>query len=167
MAKAKKSTTTKPRRAPPQRSAVSAVIHSGLELIPKRPRKGKLATLDDFAAIDWKPWKRPKELRPGELLPHNDKLLACGVSGRAAFAIMLQSRKQLIEMHATLDHGTVDQIMADLASSAEMLKGVVYMIDAAYMRVLASAAAYDKAGRQFKGVAPSRRKRPAAATDPN
>jgi hypothetical protein len=45
------------------KSAVQSVRRSGLELVPRRKRTGKLATERDFAKLDWKPWKH---LRPSE-----------------------------------------------------------------------------------------------------
>jgi hypothetical protein len=48
------------KRSQPQekrRSAVSRVRRSGLELVRRKPRKGKLASERDYARMKFKPWK--------------------------------------------------------------------------------------------------------------
>ena len=56
-----------------------------------------------------------------------------------AYAIMLRSKEELVELHGELDHESVDQMMADLARTAEVLKQITAMVETAYLRVLASA----------------------------
>lgn len=145
-----------------KRSAVSSVKQSGFELVPKRKPAGKLATVEDLAKVDFKPWKREKGMKKGELIPSDRQLVDCGVAARLAYAVMLMPRAGLIAMHAKAEHDHVDQMMANISSTAEWLKGVVYMLDTAYLRILASAAAHDKAGGKFKGVDDERRQSKAA-----
>jgi hypothetical protein len=133
-------------------SAVSKVKQSGFELVPKRKPRGNLATERDYAKIDWKPWKREKGMKKGELLPNAGSFERCYVPARFAFATMLMERKNLIEMHGKVDHGYVDKLMASFVETSEWLKGVVRMIDTAYMRTLASAAAFNQKGGKFPGV---------------
>jgi hypothetical protein len=125
------------------------VRHSGFELVAKRPRKGKLATEADIAKLDWKPWKQPRD---GKLIPSDLDFARCGVPARMAFAVMLRTRDDLIGSHSKVEHTIVDKMMANFAETAEWLKSIVAMIDLAYMRVLASAAAYNARGGKFKGV---------------
>jgi hypothetical protein len=40
----------------PRRSAVSDVLLSGYDLKKRRKPTGKLATMRDYAKMDWKPW---------------------------------------------------------------------------------------------------------------
>ena len=58
---------------------------------------------------------------------------------RIAYAIMLRSKEELVELNGELDHESVDQMMADLAGTAEVLKQITAMVETAYVRVLASA----------------------------
>jgi hypothetical protein len=83
-----------------------------------------------------------------------------GVDCRVAYGIMLKTRAQLVAMHGELEHEHVDEIMGHLAETEEWLKATAYMVNAAYLRVLASAAAALTQGIKFKGVdyKPARRK---------
>jgi hypothetical protein len=72
---------------------------------------------------------------------------------------MLRTRAQLVAMHGDIDHGHVDQMMAHLCETADWLKATTHMVEAAYLRVLASAAAAHTQGIKFKGdYNPARRK---------
>jgi hypothetical protein len=136
-------------------SAVSAVKRSGFELVTTKESgkgNGKLATERDFAKIDWKPWKREKGMKRGGLLPSAGSFERCYVPARFAYATMLMERKDLIEMHGKVDHGYVDKLMANFVETSEWLKGVVRMIDVAYLRTLASGAAFNQKGGKFPGV---------------
>jgi hypothetical protein len=71
---------------------------------------------------------------------------------------MLMPRYELIAMHGNVDHGHVDKMMGAMIFAAESLKGTVAMLETAYLRVLASASAYNQAGGKFPGVHDMRRK---------
>jgi hypothetical protein len=86
-----------------------------------------------------------------ELFPSDETLTSLGVTCRIAYAIM-RSRDDLIASHGKLDHAVVDKMMVGLADAAERLKAIAHMAEAAYIRVLASAAAAHKQGVKFKGV---------------
>jgi hypothetical protein len=141
-------------------SAVSRVQKSGFDLVPTRKRRGKAATMRDVAKIDWKPWRRTPGMRPTELMPSRETTDEIGVGCRFAYGVMLMTRKRLIDMHGSVDHGHVDQMMASLFGTAEWLKATAQMVEMAYLRVLASAAAAHTQGIKFKGVdyKPARRK---------
>ncbi len=83
-----------------------------------------------------------------------------GVDCRLAYGVMLRTRRQLVAMHGAIDHAHVDEMMGHLFRTAEWLKATAYMVEMAYARVLASAAAAHTQGIQFKGVdvKPARRK---------
>jgi hypothetical protein len=141
-------------------SAVSRVQKSGFDLVPSRKRRGKSAKLRDFAKIDWKPWRRTPDMRPTELMPSRETTDHIGVGCRVAYGIMLRTRAQLVAVHGEVEHEHVDEIMGHLAETEEWLKATAHMVEVAYLRVLASAAAAHTQGIKFKGVdyKPARRK---------
>ena len=155
MAKAKTRHST-PRRTASKiqakRSAVSRVQKSGFDLVPSRKRRGKSAKLRDLAKIDWKPWRRTPDMKPTELRPSYETTDHIGVGCRVAYGIMLRTRAQLVAMHGKVKHEHVDEMMAHLAETEEWLKATAHMVEAAYVRVLASAAAAHTQGIKFKGV---------------
>jgi hypothetical protein len=150
MAKATRVHST-PRRTASKISAVSRVQKSGFDLVPSRKRRGKSAKLRDFAKIDWKPWRRTPGMRPTELMPSPKMTDHIGVGCRLAYGVMLMTRKRLIDMHGNVDHGHVDQMMTHLVETEEWLKATARMVEMAYPRVLASAAAAHTSGHQVQG----------------
>jgi hypothetical protein len=160
MAKAKSVRSTRRPTASkikPQSSAVSSVQKSGFDLVLSGKRRGRPAKLRDYAKIKWKPWRRTPDMKPDELLPSREMTDRIGVVCRLAYGVMLRTRQQLIATHSNAENEHIDQMMAHLAETGEWLKGMAYMVEAAYLRVLASAAA-----AHIKGVEgvdkPNRRK---------
>jgi hypothetical protein len=147
-----KATPKSKRNRLPKKSAVESVEKIGYDLVKTRPAKGKLATVRDYAKVTWEPWTREKGMAAGELIPSNERLLEFGVPCRMAYAVMLRTRAELIESHGKVDHSQVDEMVACFADTSEMLKGLVLMLDTAYLRVLASAAAFHAKGGKFPGV---------------
>ena len=141
-------------------SRVSEVQRCGLDLVPTRKRSGKPATMRDYAKIDFKPWKRDPDMRKGEMIPSHEVISNHGVTCRIAYGLMLLTREKMIDMHSTLDHDKVDEIMAHLVDTGEFLKANAQMVESAYQRVLVSASAARIQRRPFKGVndKPARRK---------
>jgi hypothetical protein len=115
----------------------------------------------DYATIDFSPWTREPGMKKDELLPSDKMVNRLTVSCRIAYATMLKSREDLIAMHGKTNHELVDEFMANLADTAERLKELTHMVEGAYARVLASAAAAQTQGIKFKGVddGPSRKAR--------
>jgi hypothetical protein len=152
-------TKTKVKAAKSQ-SAIALVQKSGLELVRARKSRGKPATLRDYATIDFKPWSQIPGKGPTEFIPSDDEWRFHGTTCRTAHAICLKTREDLIAMHGKAEHETIDAMMAGLLETSEALKELVQMCDAAYTRVLASAAAAHKAGVKFKFAdgKPARRK---------
>jgi hypothetical protein len=140
-----------------RKSAMQSVQRCGYDLVPHRKSRGKPATWRDIAKLDFTPLTRTADMKPNELIPADATLQSCGVPARLAYAVMLRTREELIEMHGKLDHDYVDKMCASFAGTAETLKAIVAMLDAAYLRVLASASARIVRKGKFKGV-------PAAAT---
>jgi hypothetical protein len=139
-----------------KRSAVSKVKMSGFDFVPTPAQKrGKLASERDLAKMEWEPW-----IAEGEgLQPSNAALMHCGVPLRFAYGTMLKTKDELIAMHAKIDHGDVDKLMASWMETSEWLKSIVVMLDQAYLRTMASAAAHNAKGGKFPGVHDMRRKK--------
>jgi hypothetical protein len=127
------------------KSAVWSAHESGLELVPKRPRKGKLASAHDYAKVDFKPWRKSKTLLPTD----NTMNQAC-ISARLAYATMCKSKTDLIDIHGKLDHKVTDELMASFVDTAEHLKAIARMLEMAYARVLIAGSAREVAGLPFK-----------------
>jgi hypothetical protein len=69
---------------------------SGLMLVPKRKRRASLASIREYAKADFKPWPR----EPGEsLFPSNEQMCEAAAAARMAYAIMLKTKEELIEVH--------------------------------------------------------------------
>jgi hypothetical protein len=155
MAKAKRVHST-PRRtaskSKPRLSAVSRVKLSGFDLVPTRKRPGKRATIRDLSKIDFKPWKRERGMGKTELFPASGLVDKHAVTCRMAYALMLQSRSDLIAMHEKIAHEGIDELMGELAATEEFLKSAAHMVKSAYMRVLVSASVAVVQNRPFKGV---------------
>lgn len=110
-------------------SAIAKVRMSGLELVKKRPGRGKRATLRDYATIDFEP------LAPAtELFPAGEYWNRLGTNCHMAHAICLKTRDELIAIHGKNEHETVDLMMAGILETAEALKQTVVMCEAAYGR---------------------------------
>jgi hypothetical protein len=132
-------------------SAIKSVKHSGLELVRRRKVKGKLATARDYAkAAHWKPWTRDPDMEPGELFPSQEITHDLGIGARLAYAIMLKSPEELIEMHKSVEHETMDEMMAHLSQTEENLKSLASMVKSAYLRILATGCKHALARGKFK-----------------
>src|SRR5687768_6008730 len=94
-------------------SLVSEVKRTGLELVRKRKPRGKVATLNDYAKVDFKPWTRDPGMGEGELIPSDETLRSCGVPCRIAYAILLKTRAELIAMHGKVEIEQIDMMLAD------------------------------------------------------
>jgi hypothetical protein len=136
----------------PKRSAVSAVPKSGFDIVRSRIPRGKLATMRDYAKIDWKPWRRTPDMGPTDLIPSRETTDKIGLDCRIAYGLLLRTRKQLIAMHGDMEHEHLDVMMGCLHGTAEWLKATAYMVEIAYVRVLASASAAYVQGIKFKGI---------------
>lgn len=116
---AKATRKTKPRSL--RKSAVQTAYRSGFELVPKRNGKVKLASEADYAKIEFKAWTKEE----GEkLVPGADVMNVLGFWSRAAYAIMLRSKPQLIQAHGEMEHELVDNLMGGLADTEEKIEGL-------------------------------------------
>jgi hypothetical protein len=123
---------------------------SSLELVQKRRRRGKLATLRAYAKANFDPWQRDRDMNSKELLPSNQTLLNCGVPARIAYAMMLKSKEELIEMFDKLELEDIDSMMASIVESAETLKAIASMLEMADTRMLVAACARELGKRKPK-----------------
>lgn len=122
-------------------SAVSKIEKIGYELVrtddmPKTDEPP--ATMEDYAALDFEPWKDE-----GGLKDLNEKLNECGIAARIADRTMLKSKTELMTMLDELSDEGADKLMAHLAESVEGLKAMALMIDGAYLRILVAASALE------------------------
>lgn len=142
-----KATRKAKRKSLPKKSAVSESYSSGLELVPKKPTRGKVASMRDYAKIKFEPWTKEE----GEaLVPGREVMDNLGFWSRAAYALMLRSKEQLVQSHGEMEHELIDSLMGGLADTVEKLKALAQMVEQAYIRVLVSASAFSVAGGKFK-----------------
>jgi hypothetical protein len=132
------------------KSALQSIRRSGLELVPRRRRAGKLATERDFAKLDWKPWKHPPDLSPSEPLPSRETMETVSITARIAYSIMLKSREELIEMHKAIEHEAMDELMGKLAQAAEDLRRSRRYAIRTYVHILAAGSKHAVSGGKFK-----------------
>ena len=142
------------RKAKKEASAVSEVQMSGLKLVHKRKVRGRLATMRDIAKLDWTPWEKIDKLGPSA-----ETMSYFGIYCRVSAAIMVRTKAELIETHTKLEHDAVDEMLAGMQDTAERLKALAFMVEAAYLRVLSSASAHYLSGGKFKGVHDMRMKK--------
>ena len=69
-------------------------------------------------------------------------MCAAAEASRTAYSIMHLTKDQLIKIHNEEAFDGFEETMANLASTAEMLRAVVQMIEGARGRMLATACAY-------------------------
>ena len=121
------------------KNLISTIQDSGYELVAKRKERAKLATASDYRNLDWEPWKRSPSLEPGQLLPTRTDWDHAGVDALMAYAVMLQTRAELVKSIQNADENTINELLFRLADTKERLLGIAAMTDAAFARVLAAA----------------------------
>jgi hypothetical protein len=97
------------------------------------------AKLRAYAELDWEPWTQDGPT--DALFPSDESMCAAAEASRTAYSIMHLTKDQLIKIHNEEAFDGFEETMASLASTAEMLKAVVQMIEGARGRMLASACA--------------------------
>ena len=138
-------------------SAVTQVRHSGFGLVRKRKRRGRLATMRDYARVNFEPWSRDADMHPDELIPSDKTLTRCGIPARLAYAIMLRTKNDLVDMFDKVELEHIDAMMTSLVDSAETLKAVVSILETAYLRVLVAGSASEINKSKIKGLEKRRR----------
>lgn len=126
-----------PKEKPAKRkSALVGLRDSGLMLVPRKksPKKGRQATKEDYAKVNFRAVKRDdKVMRMLGEGWHNH-----GIAVRFAYASMMFSRDGWVKFHADTDHDHVDELLASWIDTSEFLKTVVQMIECAQMRLVAT-----------------------------
>jgi hypothetical protein len=106
-------------------------------LRPKR--SGHFEKLRAYAKLDWEPWTQDSPT--DALFPSDESMCAAAEASRTAYSIMHLTKEQLIKIHSEEAFDGFEETMASLATTAEMLKAVVQMIEGARGRMLSSACA--------------------------
>jgi hypothetical protein len=102
-------------------------------------RRVRLATLRQWANLEWQPWTSNDPREP--LFPLDESMCAAAEASRTAYSIMHLTKDQLIEIHRKEDFDGFEETLANLANTAEVLKALVQMIEGARGRMIASACA--------------------------
>jgi hypothetical protein len=125
----------RPAKPAKRKSALVGIKRTRFDLVPsKKTPKDKIATHEQCAKIKFRAWKKTERAMNALGAGWADR----GIAARFAYGTMLMSRKQMIEFHAETDHEQVDQLLASFLSTAEFLKHVVGMIEAAQTRLIAT-----------------------------
>jgi hypothetical protein len=108
---------------------------------------------EQMGKMDLKPWEKDDRDLPafGGEHWHNS-----GVHARFAYAVMLMSKRDMIEFHRDIDGDQIDLLFANLFKTAEFLKYTVAMMESAYGRLLISACAALTEGVLGNGKQPLR-----------
>src|SRR6201998_3519420 len=100
---------------------------------------GHCAKLRAYAELDWEPWTQDGPT--DAVFPSDESMCAAAEASRTAYSIMHLTKDQLIKIHSKEAFDGFEDTMANSATTAEMLKAVVQMIDGARGRMIASACA--------------------------
>jgi hypothetical protein len=98
----------------------------------------------DYATTDFEPLPGPGV---NDFVPPWDFF---GLNCRIAYGMCLKTRGELMAMHGTTEHESIDAVLAGLLETGEDLKYLVQICEMAYARIVASATAAHKAGIKFK-----------------
>jgi hypothetical protein len=110
---------------------------SSSDLRPKR--KCRFTGLRAYAELDWEPWTQDGPT--DAVFPSDESMCAAAEASRTAYSIMHLTKDQLIQIHSEEAFDGFEETMANLVTTAEMLRAVVQMIDGARGRMIASACA--------------------------
>jgi hypothetical protein len=102
-------------------------------------RPGRFTGLRAYAELDWEPWTQ--DVPTGAVFPSDESMCAAAEASRTAYSIMHLTKDQLIKIHSKEAFDGFEETVANLATTAEMLRAVVQMIDGARGRMIASACA--------------------------
>ncbi len=99
-----------------------------------RRQKHKVASTRSWAKLDWKPWEPTAD----GLLPSDGAIHELGVAARIAYAVMLKSVDDLINMHKTAQAETIDAMFDNFLQDEKSLRQIADMIKDAHMRLLSA-----------------------------
>jgi hypothetical protein len=112
---------------------------------PKRSKKTareRLASLKEFAAVEFKPWAPQPD---GKMLPSTEVMNQIGISARLAYAIMLRTKEQLMDMRKEIGDKTLNKLMSGLQADQEIAKELLTLMRTAELRMLSAFAAAETA----------------------
>src|SRR5260370_26569982 len=117
----------KPIKPAKRKSALVGLKRSGLELVPRRNEaKGEPATNEQMAKTDFSPWEK----RDSDLTAFGgEHWHTQGIHARFAYAVMLMSKKEMIEFHRDIDGDHIDTLFANPFETAEFLKYTAGMME--------------------------------------
>jgi hypothetical protein len=120
----------------------------------KKParKRSKFASLKDFAAVEFQPWTRRPD---GKMLPSAELMKQIGISARLAYAILLRTKAELMDMRKQVGDEALDEVMNGMQADREAAKELVKMMEAAQLRMISAVASAEMAEA-------TRRKRKAA-----
>jgi hypothetical protein len=143
----------RPAKPAKRKSALVGIKRSGLDLVAtKKTPKDELATHEQYSNMKFRALRRSEKAMNAIGAGWHDR----GTAARFAYATMLMSRKRMIEFHAETDHEQVDQLLASFMDTAEFLKHVVQMMEAAQLRLIATGCAAVDQGVLGDGNQPAR-----------
>jgi|HubBroStandDraft_6_1064221.scaffolds.fasta_scaffold268357_1 hypothetical protein len=115
-----------------------------------RPKKSAhSAKLRAYAKLDWVPWTQDNSSEAP--FPSDESMCVAAEVSRTAYSIMHLTKDQLVKIHSAQAFDGFEETVANLETTAEMLRAVAQMIEGARGRMLASACAclQDKRPRDF------------------
>ena len=120
-----------------------------LSLSSERKARGRLATLRDYAKLDWEAWEETDKPGPGA-----ETMNYLGFYSRLSAAIMTRTKAELVKIASEIEDEEMDKLLAGLMDTGEMLKALASVTESAYARSLAAISAhYLSKSRQRKNVA--------------
>jgi hypothetical protein len=105
----------------------------------RRKKSAHSAKLRAYAKLDWVPWTQDNSSEA--LFPSDESMCLAAEVSRTAYSIMHLSKDQLVKIHNAQAFDGFEETVANLATTAEMLRAVAQMIEGARGRMLASASA--------------------------
>jgi hypothetical protein len=143
----------RPAKPAKRKSALVGIKRSGLDLVPStKTPKDQIATQEQCAGMKFRALRRSEKAMNALGAGWHDR----GIAARFAYATMLMSRKRMIEFHAETDQEQVDRLLASFMDTAEFLKHVVQMMEAAQLRLIATGCAAVDQGILGDGKQPVR-----------
>jgi hypothetical protein len=125
-------------------STEKRLVESGFKLVPKDKVGRRLVTMRELARVDFKPLGG----KPGQVKPSDRDLANCGVPCRMASMLVRLSREEMLELQRKWKKEEVGEAIEALIDTAEWLKCGVYVLEAAYKRLIVTAAAHDLAEKK-------------------
>jgi hypothetical protein len=112
---------------------------SDFELVPRRKRRGKVASARQFANMDLTRWKMDHP--PGCPGPSKQTMENLGRASRFAAAFLEMEKKDLVDLFVGCEHEMLD-VAASLLEAAERMKDQAHALEVAHMRLVVAASVH-------------------------